>query len=241
MKGKKVLLVTALAVLGCVVAANAAYLSENFDSGVNNGWTMVNDTGGLGWPVYPSPSGVAGDMAWLSYDGLITRAAKAFDDGGSNVLILDYDFYAQEATTSSRSFGGFADCTNPAAPGLKGLVRIGTNNQATYYLHYYTTALQQVSTGVAVAPGWHHVQIKLAFGDDPAQTQLDWTLDAASGSVVAAIGKPNGVVIGYNYSNGTAGIPPDSSIWYDNINVVPEPAAIALLGLGTLLCRRRRA
>ncbi|MGQ9648780.1 MAG: hypothetical protein ACUVXJ_01570 [Phycisphaerae bacterium] len=229
-------------VLACAMAANGAYLSENFDSGLQDGWTIVNDSGGLGWAVGPSPSGVPGDLAWVSYDGLVNRIAKPFDAAGSDVLVLEYDFYTTSTSTTQRSFGGLADCTNPAAPGTKGLVRIGTNNKANYDLHYYTSSLQQVSTGVPLATGWHHVKIALTFDSaNPSNTKLDWTLDSTSGSVTAAIAKANtwGVVLGFNYSNGTSG-DPDTSTWYDNVMVTPEPVAVILLSLGTLLCGRRR-
>ncbi|HPD30941.1 MAG TPA: PEP-CTERM sorting domain-containing protein [Phycisphaerae bacterium] len=229
-------------VLACAITANGAFLSENFDSGDQDGWTIANDSGGLGWAVGPSPSGVPGDLAWVSYDGLISRIAKPFDAAGSDVLVLEYDFYTTSTSATQRAFGGLADCSNPGSPGLAGLVRIGTSNKANYDLHYYTTALQQVSTGVPLAVGWHHVKIVLTFDPaNPSNTKLDWTLDSTSGSATGAIAKPAvwGVVLGYNYSNGSGG-DPDTSTWYDNVMVTPEPAALILLSLGTLLCGRRR-
>ena len=45
--------------------------------------------------------------------------------------------------------------------------------------------------------------------------------------------------VGYNYSNGVSGS--GVATYWDSIIVTPEPAALALLGLGGLLFRRRRA
>jgi hypothetical protein len=239
--GKKVLLATALVLLGCA-AADAAYLTENFDSGVNDGWTMNNDSGGLVWPVYDSPSGVAGDKAWCSYDGLTTRASKSFGTTTDNELVLTFQFYAAEATTSSRCWGGLQNVGTNQAPVVdNAMIRLGTNNVGTYQVHYYDGGLKTINTGVATGPGWYNVELKW---NESAAT-MSWKLNDASGSAtyVNAMKRPNGVTLGYNYSNGTSGTPPDSTIWYDNISVTPEPAAMVLLAIGGLLFvpRRRRA
>ncbi len=115
-----------------------------------------------------------------------------------------------------------------AAPANGGLVRIGNNNQPRYQLHYFTTALQTVDTGVALAVGWHDVYIKV---DGSAKT-IDWKLDTTTGTQISNpnLLMPGAVALGYNFSNGVAGT--DTTIWYDNVNVAPEPGSLLALGAG---------
>ncbi len=81
-----------------------------------------------------------------------------------------------------------------------------------------------VDTGVPVSEGWHTVEIKLTL----STTTIDWKLDRASGSVIhAALTRPNSIVLGYNFSNGTAD-EPDTSAWFDKVSVGPPEGVFNL-------------
>ncbi len=230
-----------VAVLACAMTANGALLTEDWESmgGGQNGWVVAN---GVWVGTYAAPAAPKG-VSYAVGAGQTSRIFKQFDKTGQTELKLVFDFQdATDATTSQRHFGGFQNSIDGATVVVDaGLVRIGANNQADkqYQLHYYTTALQTVGTGVFLTPAqtWHHVEITVKEGS------IDWKIDDKGGTVTNAaltLAKlPNTVTLGYNYSNGTSGS--GVATYWDSISVTPEPAALALLGLGGLLFRRRRA
>lgn len=234
---RKLVFLAILLIATCFAASAATWLTEMFESG-QNGWTALN--GSYVAAAAPVPHG----LSFKNAVGSTTRISKGFTGSGTK-YILKFNFYdSSVATNTTRSFGGFAQ--NAAAPATNGaLFRLGNNNQAKYQVHYWTTALQTIDTGITRSVGWHSVTLIM----DTAAKTLQWKLDNTTSALISNpnILAPNCVVLGYNYSNGT-GTTPDVSVYYDEIEVgdgvIPEPSSMLALGSGLLgllgILRRRR-
>ena len=219
------LMAAGLVTMWATWAGATTFLTEDFESGQGT-WTQNSGT----WTTEATPADPKG-LSWKSPDGVITRASKSFDSGTSDVIRIKFDFYTNSAATNTqRCWGGLQDVGANQTPVVdNAMMRIGTNNLANYQFHYWSTALQVVDTGVPLAVGWHSVEIKATMSTQV----IDWKIDTASGSVTntSLVVRPNGVVLGYNYSNGSAG-DPDTSVYYDNI-VVDDGGAAATYQLNT--------
>lgn len=243
-------------VIGVAVAllfgatAQAALLEETWDSG-QNGWTAYNGTwtpSQIQTPNAPPRSGAYavgptfafGNSTSLAVrDGEVLRVGKSLGDmTGVDRVSMVWDRWDWGYNTNqSRSFGGFQNVVSGALVVDKAMMRLGTNNNANYQLHYYTTALQTVTTTVPYDPGHHSFRLDFRRSTHT----IDYWIDGVHGSVTNAALTllPNSAVLGYNYSNDVAGSMVRTN--YDNIVVAPEPVTMVLLGLGCLFLRRRRA
>jgi hypothetical protein len=237
---KRICLLGLVAIIAIAGTANASFwLEENFESG-QNGWTMNNGTWATG-----TVDGQHG-TSFYDADGAIIRATKAFNSGTSDVIIMTAKWYQIAAAgAQGRAWVGIQTQSSGTPAVGAALARLGTNNLGNYQFHAYNGGLVIQDTGTpinaAAAGKWHDLMIKMTM----STKTIEWKLDGTSGSYSnSALARPNGVTIGYNYSNGTAGSAPDSGVYFDNITVgdeIPEPATLALLALGGLFLRRRVA
>lgn len=240
---RKTLLVAAIlaAVLCSASAFAGVLLTENWESYVSgatpyDGWTVGN---GLFMGLVPIQGQAMDKQAYTVTAGATSRIGKAVgsDLSQATKVILDGYFYDSNGLSSTkRTFLGFQQ--DFAVNGA--LLRVGMNNNAHYQVHYYTSALQTVDTGVSNGTGWHHVTLTNTKVD-ATNWKTDWVLDTASGSFTWAwnAAGANKVVVGYNYSCGT-------EVNWDNISLaIPEPSSILALATGMIglvgIIRRKRA
>lgn len=178
---------------------------------------------------------------------------------GSDAKPLEWSFRFYDSTQAAnlRQFASIRDNT----PALAQLVAIGAYNDTTLTKNLFTGASVSAADlntyyacRVAFSPGpnwfilntegvptrstgWH--ELKAVFKDTTADFYVDGILGMAD---VKYANSPGGITFdrvtvgsGLSSANGVG--------YYDDVTVtlVPEPATLALLGLGVLFLRRRRA
>ncbi len=237
---KLLALIGVVALASAGTAANGALLHEDFESG-QHGWLVADGTWQGTAAAPASPKG-------LSYEvpgGEKSRIYRTFDRAGLDVLTISFDFQDNTASPKTqRHFGGLQHVSGGSLLDDPGLMRIGADNTNSYVFEYFTTALQTVDTGVALAPArtWHHAEITATLSTQTIQ----WKLDGASGIVsdpnLTAANFPTAAVLGFNHNNGANG--KGTHAFFDNLFVMPEPPMLIVLGVSGALwglrCSRRR-
>lgn len=228
----------ALFALLCVIVLSTSAFAdslwaENWESYTSGStpygsWSLGNGS----WLGLAPVNGQAKDtQAYTITGGSTSRIGKGIGSDLSNAtqVVLDAYFYdSNGATSTKRSFIGFQNAFTVDTS----MLRIGMNNNADYQVHYFSTALQTVDTGVSNSTGWHHVTLTNTK-IDATNWRTDWALDDASGNFTWAwsAAGANNIVLGYNYSCG-------NEVDWDNISVsattTPEPGSLLALGSGII-------
>lgn len=187
-----------------------------------------------------------------------------------NDMVIDFWYYDTHSTGYGRQFIELRDY-NATAQSLfpititSGVSAPGGWNYILAFGPYTTTTVGQTNywwrnvgygvsawknSGLVRSVGWHHFKIVLSTSDGVAGRVDFWDITneaapvhATENAVLTSIGTRGLALNTVMYGGGTltANTPVGFDGWLDNLRITPEPVSLALLGLGSLLLRRRRA
>ncbi len=218
----------------------AVNFQDDFESGMGN-WTQFGGAGPLGLDTSGfhnhTPGGtnaaqqfpaIANGTGFASYHNFgLTTGGIAVEAWMWEDAPIDYfDPVAGAITLARENVSG--------APSFSDYLRIGVEQFSGQNVNYMirTAAGGYQNTGVPRKAGWTRFNI-LADGGvgGTVRFYIDGVQVGTSTRVQADFST---IILGQNFNN-------HNNWWYDDISVTPEPAALALLGLGGLMLRRRRA
>lgn len=246
--------ILSFAVLAMQAAPAQAFFHDDFESGFGN-WSHWTDAtaGGLehvqdDWKsIDPGPPGTPGG-----------HSARHHNNAGSGQNFGSLHYFGQKTGALQASVYIFEDLTNPTGalgavntamtlsqdngsgqPSFSDYLRIGVlggNSNSNYSIRTATGGY--VDTGVARKSGFTKLGIEVDAPGDGGQVRF-FIDDNPVGTSSRAGSYFSIIALGKNFGNNA------ENFWYDGVNVVPEPASIAMLGLGGLalvgLARRRRS
>lgn len=200
--------------------------------------------------------------------GTPTQVARTIDSDQGNGLFVELsaspmysmsgdfrvDQYQQGATATVSSWAvqiGFVDTTSPdtfaTIPQVGPYACAQTGGWRLFSI-YQDPSVEgvDIDLGVPATPGvWYHLDLTLTVATGMFHTRI---LDALTGTVLTdrtdfltgwrpEFGAYNGEAI---FDGEEFGISGTNIVSFDNINVVPGPGSLALLGLAPIVRRRRR-
>ena len=236
---KKVLVV--LAMVALVAAAQAVTITDDFQSYATGGADVTADTGGV-WTQRSTAGSTGvrtdGSNQWLGiYGGAATGAYAVLDQavyGGS--MTLEFDM-SQNSTSTDASFGLSTNRTNSWSSFAAYVGMNGTSFKARNSGSNLTVATIEAGTvyrvllDVDVTAGMYDVYL------DGVQVATDFGFRSSALPIDSLVFLSN-----RSTSDGVNAVTEADMVNIDNIayTVVPEPATMALLGLGGLLLRRKK-
>jgi MYXO-CTERM domain-containing protein len=160
-------------------------------------------------------------------------------DLGSGITYLSIDLYVDASwETSGRCMAGLWGTAFDAGNAISGYPIIEFNSDGTngMFRAWNTVNGTWQTMGLPTAfayNAWYTLEITLSGGMwNYAVGDATWSVSAGS-----SVGIGNVILQGHNTASGV-----DYDIYWDNLtSEVPAPGALALLGMGGLLSRRRRA
>lgn len=251
-------LLSLLLMLSVVPAASAVtILSETFDyadqaalqaawnANTNNPTYMLDPTFGNPEPSYKMPSPPANSQGKLG-----RNLGANYLPTDAEPLVMSFDLYLHDAGAGAlwngarhyvelRGYSG--DALNSGS--LENLLALGVNNSSadafsnTYYQGRVTfgsnwSTLDEEAGAVGRSIGWHRMAVEIN------STQVKFYVDGILAEIEA---RPN--AFGFDSLILGADLTANGHIaWVDNlkVEVIPEPAGLALLALGGLCLLRRR-
>lgn len=225
--------------------SQAAFL-DNFDSyadqaALNASWTPSGTAMTLATDQFvSSPKSIyQGTVAQQSWKNLAAADQVALRD-----MDFSFDFYDPNGTGSlARTYGMvYSRAGNNWTDGLNQILAIGKYNgiaTTKYNARVAFGSVNWVALDAATSPdrsvGWHTARIQ---GDGATAPTLTFSIDGLVGKTVGLSETQGDVII--NFVVMGSGLSSTHGMWYDNVSVTPDPATLALLGLGGLMFARRR-
>jgi hypothetical protein len=247
MKAMKILLSFAL-VLACAPAAsaNTVFWDDDFESyadqaGFDAAWPNFSGTQPT-WSTDQSTSPTHSILEPAGSPGRVVSATTYPDSiNGSDAapLVLEYDIYINpNDLTSSRRYVEMRQTSGDLNIFAIGLSNLATNPTSNFA---FRNQFAWIDLAAPRLPGWNHVEavidtqkINITINSEPTESFFRNSVDDYGT-----------IYMGSNFTNNTAD-PFDGFTYIDNMSVerIPEPASLALLGLGgiamALVARRRR-
>ncbi len=238
--------VTVIVVSLAFASVSQAVFMDNFDSyadqaALNASWTPQGTAMTLATDQFESSpksiyQGTVAQQSWKNVPAADQVALRDID--------FSFDFYDPNGTGSlARTYGMiYSRAGNNWADGLNQILAIGKyNGLATtkYSGRIAFGSLNWFSLDAATSPdrsvGWHTARIQ---GDGATAPTLTFSIDGAVGKTVTLTQAQGDVIM--NFVVMGSGLTSTHGMWYDNVEVAPDPATLALLGLGGLMFARRR-